>query len=302
MPGLFGKIGSNCNAESDKLMEKMIDILNPDKRLRIDKFIDIKLPGFFGRTSLGVLNNLDQPVVDPSGQYCIIFHGELYNNSSALSDPEYILKLYREMDAEAIKELNGIFHFVLFDKKLNVLKLVSDKFGLLPLYYSFSKENLTFAGEIKAILCDLSLSREIDYQSLADFFHYGQILGNKTLFKNIKLVPPASIITLSIENRKLTEKRYWYLENLFIGKGEQYNPDITNEVVSCLFNSIRLRLKNKDTLGISLSGGLDSRGILAGLGENSIHMNSYTLGLSGCADQKLTQKMAYACDPGSECR
>lgn len=291
MPGVFGVYDASGSKERlESLAKNMISAMNPEKRFRIDFKIEDNY--FLGRTSLGVFNAMDQPINNEKNQTSLIFHGELYNNPGKLSDPEYLLELYHQKGDDFLHDVNGIFHLAICDRRANQLKLCSDKFGLQPLYYAIVKNALIFAGEVKALLQEKSLSREIDYQSLGDFFHYGQILGNKTLFKQIKLLAPGSILSYDLKSNSLSENKYWHLENLFVKNGK-YNAILpTEDVVESLMRSIQARSKQQEDLGISLSGGLDSRGILAGLQDRARDLYSYTLGLSGCADQKLTEKMA----------
>lgn len=290
MPGIFGAYKTNKIEPLSDLMDKMLSYMVSNHEIRVDQFMDKGL--CLGRASLGILNLLTQPIKDPSGNLLIIFHGELYNNPGTLSDPEYILNLYKQRGDECAAELNGIFHFVIYDKQSGQIKLFSDKFGLQPLYYAALADGIIFAPTIKAILREESINKEPDYQGLADFLHFGQILGQKTLFKNIKLLAPGSILTFNPTNNSVSFKKYWKLESLFVEKG-YYNPKVSiEEVVELLIKSIKKQTMNKEKLGLSLSGGLDTRGILAGLGKDAEGLHTYTLGLKGCADEILSQKMA----------
>lgn len=292
MPGIFGVFNKAGKEDLSNLMDNMIDSMSSGNEFRIDKLLKDQEGVFLGRVSLGVLNSISQPVSD-QGEVCfIIFHGELYNNPGTLSDSEYVLDLYLQAGDECVSNLSGIFHFAIYDKRENQIKLFSDKFGLQPLYFSILKEGIIFAAEVKAILKERDVSKNPDYQSFADFLYYGQILGQKTLFQDIKLLAPGSILTFDLANKKSTMTKYWRLTNIFAENG-RYNPKVTKEdVVSLLVKSIKARSTHKGILGLSLSGGLDSRAILAGLEKDSKGMHTYTLGIPGCADQKLADRMA----------
>ncbi len=292
MPGIFGVFNKAGKEDLSNLMDNMINSMSSGREFRIDKLLKDQEGVFLGRVSLGILNAVDQPIQDQSKLSMITFHGELYNNPGTLSDPEYVLGLYMKAGDKCASELNGIFHFAIYDKRENQIKLFSDKFGLQPLYYSILADGIIFAAEIKAILKEKNVRKNLDYKSFADFLHYGLILGQKTLFQNIKLLAPGSILTFDVANKKSTMTKYWQLEALFVENG-RYNPKVTKEeVVSYLVKSIKARSTHKEILGLSLSGGLDSRAILAGLEKDSEGLYSYTLGLAGCADQKLAKMMA----------
>lgn len=292
MPGIFGTCRKTEKEDLSNLMGNMIDSMSSGREFRIDKLLKDQEGVFLGRVSLGILNAVDQPIQDRSELCMIVFHGELYNNPGTLSDPEYVLGLYMQTGDKCASELNGIFHFAIYDRRENKIKLFSDKFGLQPLYYSTLTDGIVFAAEVKAILKGRDVSKNPDYQSFADFLHYGQILGQKTLFQDIKLLAPGSILTFDVANKKFTMTKYWRLTNIFVENG-RYNPKVTKEdVVSLLVKSVKARSTHKEILGLSLSGGLDSRAILAGLEKESVGIHTYTLGVPGCADQKLAERMA----------
>jgi len=203
-----------------------------------------------------------------------------------------VLKQYIEKGDLCASGLNGIFHFVIYDNRSGRIKLFSDKFGLQPLYYSVFEDGIIFGGEIKALLKDNRVNKTPDYNSIADFMHYGQVLGQKTLFQDIKVLAPGSLLTYDINDFSVSLKNYFYLEKLFVEKGSYNLNTSVKDVAALLAESIKTRSSNTDILGLSLSGGLDTRGILAGLEEKSRGIRTYTLGIPGCADQKLAEKMA----------
>ena len=136
------------------------------------------------------------------------------------------------------------------------------------------------------------INKTPDYQGIADYFHFGQILGRKTLFEGIKLMPPGSVLTFDGIDFKTSLHPYWHLKNLFVKKGEKPVAGDPEPVVDHLIASIKSRCEQPEKIGLSLSGGLDSRGILAGMGSLGRGISTYTLGLPGCADERLAAKMA----------
>ena len=293
MPGIFGAYKQKWKESPTSLMERMISSMNHGGSLKVDRFTEEERGLCMGRVSLRIINPVDQPIQNSEGNCRIVFHGELYGKpQSSSTDPEYVLEQYIEKGDQCASELNGIFHFAIYDSRSEQIKLFSDKFGLQPLYCSVSPDGLIFAAEVKALLEDKNIVKKPDYESFADFLHYGQILGHKTLFRDIKLLEPGSLLTFDLKDVKVTLKKYWQLGKLFVEKGAYNTRASSEEVVSLLVQSIEARSTNKGILGLSLSGGLDSRGILAGLGKNAEGVYTYTLGLSGCADQKLSDQMS----------
>jgi asparagine synthase (glutamine-hydrolysing) len=293
MPGILGLYKKGSPEQANQLMEKMIRSMDAENRLRTDRFSEQNRGLCMGRVSLGIISAADQPVTNQEQNCFLMFHGELYGAKEQKA-PEYVLKQYIEKGDACVSELNGIFHFSVYDRRTEQIKLFSDKFGLQPLYYSLNAEGILFAAEVKTILKDENFDKSPDNESFADFLHYGQILGQKTLFKNIKLLAPASVLTFNLEDFKVSLNKYRLLETLFVRKNSGDSKTSAKEVIPFLLDSILKRSENKEILGLSLSGGLDSRGILAGLGKNAEGLFTYTLGLPGCADQKLSAKMSHA--------
>lgn len=291
MPGIIGGYKKKLSNIS-QFVDEMVVSVCAQQHHHIDKYLDIDEKLFLGRISLGITNPIAQPIYDLKRDNCVIFHGELYHETGKKSDPEYILNRYLDNGDLFVKDLNGIFHFAIFDKKNHKIKLYNDHYGLQPLYYSINDQGILFAGDIKALITVPGVSKEIDLESFADLFHYGYILGDKTLFKGIKVLPAASILTYNIINNEFIIDRYFNLEDQFLKKGEHHGNIAIDDVVQSLINSIKIRSKEKASLGLSLSGGIDSRAILSAIGEHSKDIYTYTLGLSGCADEIIADKIA----------
>ena len=261
--------------------------------MRIDRLMEPDTGIFLGRVSLGILNAVNQPVRSHDSKCLLAFHGELYGRNGAGSDPEFVLKQYIEREDACVDGLDGIFHFAVIDLRQRKIKLFSDRFGLQPLYYYALEKGLVFGAELKAVIQDPDVQRQPDWQSFADFLHYGQILGEKTLFKDVRLLAPGSVLVFDLMTYQTSTSAYQSLADLFVDAGDWDSNASVDDVVSLLENSIQKRGRSeKDILGLSLSGGLDSRGLLAGFGAQAKDLFTYTLGLAGCADEKLALKMA----------
>jgi asparagine synthase (glutamine-hydrolysing) len=292
MPGIFGSVANSGHIDAEQLFNAMAVAMDADGHYQFDRYVRTDHHVITGRSCLGVFNALEQPIFDPNNGCKLLFHGELYNNPGNDSDPEFVLSEYNTKGDRCAVELNGIFHFAILDDKQRKLKLFSDKFGLQPIYYSVVDGGFTFGASVKSVLQDHRVDKTPNFEAFADFFRFTHALGNKTLFRDIHLLPPGAVLTYDMDKGNVEITRYWHLESLFIQDG-RYPSGITDDVVvDMLVESIRRRATRKDLLGISLSGGLDSRGLLAALGDGAQGIHSYTLGLEGCADQRLAQRMA----------
>jgi hypothetical protein len=106
-----------------------------------------------------------------------------------------------------LPEISGAFSFALWDVQARVLMLVSDRLGLRPLYYAEHAGTFRFASEVKGILADPQLPRRLDHAAAADLFQNNFIMGGKTLFEDIHVLPPGSV--LRYQEGRQTLSQYW---------------------------------------------------------------------------------------------
>ncbi len=137
----------------------------------------------------------------------IIFNGEIYNYQAlrqallqkghvfkTKTDTEVILHLYEDYGAECVKKLRGMFAFAIWDDPQKTLLLARDRVGIKPLYYYQSDQCLIFASEIKAILADPEVKREIAPEVIDRFLTFFYVPGSETLIRNIRKLPPGSFL------------------------------------------------------------------------------------------------------------
>jgi len=199
------------------------------------------------------------------------------------------LHLYEEHGIDFVKKLNGSFLIAICDLKGEKLLLFNDRYGLRPHYYTVNNDRLLFASEVKAILQDKDFKKELNDETIADFFAFGEIRGNKTFFKGIEVLPPASILTY--ERGEISIKKHWNFN---------YEPDYSktedefvDELVKTFKKAVAIRMKDNYRYGASLSGGLDSRSIVAAIEKNKIKdVLAFTFGPLECNEVKIAKKVA----------
>ncbi|MEE9215231.1 MAG: asparagine synthase (glutamine-hydrolyzing) [Thermodesulfobacteriota bacterium] len=213
-----------------------------------------------------------QPMSNRTNGIWVTYNGEIYNFKQlrreledkghrffSQSDTEVIIHLYEEYGEEAVKLLNGIFAFALWDGRKNKLILVRDRYGAKPLYYTIKNQILSFASEIKALLQVEGTNVELNYMALCDYFTFQNTYGDITLFEGIKLLEPGHCLV--INGDQIKKHQYWDFcfedEN---GKPESFYVNQLKE----LFGSVIERQLVADVpVGSYLSGGLDSGSITA---------------------------------------
>jgi asparagine synthase (glutamine-hydrolysing) len=224
-----------------------------------------------------------QPMGNEDGTIWVSFNGEIYNYSDlradlvrrghqfrSQTDTEVLVHLYEEKGESFLNDLNGMFAFALWDARREKLLLARDRFGKKPLYYFIDGSRLLFASEIKGILADPSVPRQIDPEALSAYLSLGYVPSPASIFKGIQKLPPASWMTIEVDPAKEELKidgpqRYWTL---------RYHPDSRLTETECvpqiqelIRDAVRVRLFSDVPLGAFLSGGLDSSTVVATMAD-----------------------------------
>ena len=222
---------------------------------------------------IGLGNSGRQPMSNEDGSIWIVFNGEIYNypelrqeleknghRFSSQTDTEIIIHLYEEEGVECLHKLRGMFAFALWDNRDERLFLARDRLGKKPLIYYPGRNGLSFASEIKSILCDPDIKKEVDPTALHHYLTYQYVPAPLTIFKGIKKLPPAHY--LIYEKNNITIKRYWnlsYRKKVQYGSLRQYGEHF----LFALKDAVRIRLRSDVPFGAFLSGGIDSSLVVA---------------------------------------
>lgn len=239
------------------------------------------------RLSIIDLETGHQPIHNEDKTIWIVFNGEIYNFGTlreelekkghrfyTKGDTEIILHLYEEYGRDCVQKLNGMFAFAIWDSREERLFLARDRIGIKPLFYIEHRGSLIFASEIKSILEDKRLSREIDIPSLHSMMNLQYIPAPKTIFKEIKKLLPGHILTC--QKGEVSIERYWDLD---LTRKEESEAFYLEELPKLLEESVRLRLISDVPLGAFLSGGIDSSiivGLMSKFSEKAV--KTYSVG------------------------
>jgi len=197
-------------------------------------------------------------ITDKEDGISIVTCGEVYNEDNE-SLNEAILKLYKENRLDRLEAFNGSFAAAIYDGSKEKLTLVNDRYGLEKLFYYHNEEHFFFAPKIRPLV-RLGANKSLRKDAIIDFFLFGFLLGDKTFFQHIRQLRPASILEVSKDGMNLTT--YWDYEY-----NENYHTEPEEELIEKLDTlwqkAIERRVKGDKKILIPLSGGLDSRAILA---------------------------------------
>lgn len=226
------------------------------------------------RLSIIDLSTGQQPLGNEDDSVWITFNGEIYNyvelrpeletaghRFRTKSDTEVIVHAYEEWGPDCVKHFNGQFSFAIFDKNKRSLFIARDRLGVRPLFYTVHNGIFYFASEIKAIFCEKSIPRQIDYKGLDEIFTWWTTNPPRTAFENISELEPGAYI--EAKNGQIRKSTYWRMQ--FPEEFDEARPiqSWADELHALLVDSVRLRLRADVPVGGYLSGGLDSSATVA---------------------------------------
>ncbi len=286
------------NFEDKDLIKKMCDSIEhrgpDDFGYYSDKFCTI------GNRRLSIidLKNGKQPIHNEDKSIWIVFNGEIYNfldikdelekrghNFYTDTDTEIIVHAYQEYKEDCIKLFRGMFAFCIYDLNEKKLFLARDKTGKKPLYYADNNERFLFASELKALLCDEELKREINLEAVHHYLTFGYVPTPLTILNGIKKLEPGHYLVF--KDNMITIEKYWDFSFNEIKSSEEYFASRIHEILK---DSVKARLIGDVPIGSFLSGGIDSS-IVAGLmSKLTDNVKTFSIGF----DEKDFDELKYA--------
>jgi asparagine synthase (glutamine-hydrolysing) len=307
MPGIVGIVTNMPREWAEPQLSKMLGIVRHESFYATGTFTDDRNGVYCGWTVQDKSFSDPMPVRNEKGDVVLVFSGEEYPEPGASAslrakghqfDPEnasYLVHVYEEDPANFPLSLNGRFHGLVVDSARSVVKLFNDRFGMHRLYYHQSKEAFYFAVEAKAILAVRPELRSIDMQSLGEYVSCGCVLDNRSLFKDIRVLPPGSAWTFKggvLEKKgNHFDPREWEQQSAL--EPEPYHLEMRRS----FSENLPKYLKAQQPLGMSLTGGLDTRMVMAWQKFAPGTFPCYTYGgaYRECRDVVVARQVATLC-------
>lgn len=293
MCGIVGKLSLDGQQQVDPgLIQRMTDVIahrGPDGE---GQYVTGPIGLGHRRLSIIDLNTGSQPMCNEDGTVWIVFNGEIYNYLSlraelkaqghtfkSASDTEVIVHLYEELGEQCVSRLQGMFAFAIWDDRKQKLLLARDRVGIKPLYYTNTGTALLFASEIKSLLADTSVARKMNAHSVDLFLTYYYLPGDETLFENIFKLDSGHYLTVS--NGRIKKTQYWDLHFDISPRWEKYDEAV-EALQELLQHSVKDHMISDVPVGVLLSGGVDSSGVLRYAAEQSNRpIHTFTVGFEG---------------------
>ncbi len=241
------------------------------------------------RLSIIDLETGSQPIANEDESIWTVLNGEIFNfielraelqglghRFRTRSDTEVIVHAYEEYGDRFVERLIGQFAIALWDVRRQRLVLARDRVGIRPLFFARCAGRLLFASEIKAILAVAPEAAVLDTQGLAQTFTFWATVGQRTLFKDVRSLPPGHL--LIVERGRETLKSYWdWTFGEGAGRTDLSMDEAAEAVHALLADAVRLQLRADVPVGAYLSGGLDSAGIAALAKEHVRRLRTFSI-------------------------
>ncbi len=245
------------------------------------------------RLSIIDLSNGHQPLFNEDGSVVVVFNGEIYNFPDLTKellaaghqfrthcDTEVIVHAWEEWGEACVERFRGMFAFALWDRNRRTLFLARDRLGIKPLHYALLNDGrLLFGSELKALLVDDRLPRNIDPRSVEDYFALGYVPEPRTIFTGVFKLPPGHTLTIRKGDTRLQPRQYWDVD--FSSNGITDEREAREQLIMRLEEAVRIRLIAEVPLGAFLSGGVDSSAVvamMAGLNSEPVNTCSISFG------------------------
>ncbi|MBD3271183.1 MAG: hypothetical protein GF384_01435, partial [Elusimicrobia bacterium] len=298
MPGLFGLTNiSNKIPHPKHIITKMQGLLS---------YYDFYEPGQLFDDSIVYAGythtNITQKNIQPysSDNVHVWIDGEIINKEeicaaehcTALHDAQLLHALYRKYpDFSNYTRIDGIFAVVLYDATKQKIHLISDRYGLRHLYWAVINQELIWGSEVKVFVEVPHFKPVIDPRAQNEFFSIGYVLEDKTWFTDVKLLNAGTIFTWDLRSARNTQSRYWWWDRIKPFQGKLCIKDIVHDLGHLFIDSVKKRCASKHRYGILLSGGLDSRSIVAAF-PHAEQLVAQTFGKAGCDDIRIASQVS----------
>jgi asparagine synthase (glutamine-hydrolysing) len=289
MPGLFGVLALSSRTPDERvaaMARRMAESMETTSWLRTELWEGAGFAG--GRVHLAVANPESQPQ-SSAGGLKTWFDGRIYprDGLGGVTPPaDTVVAMVRD-PRHGLAGADGVFHLACFDPDSRSLTLATDRLGFRPLYWTATPDWFAYAGEAGALLAIRDAQPRLDERALRQFFAFDYLLGERTWWEGIELLPPASVWQVS--GSGVDRCRYWRFAE--IRRDPRPDAEVAEELDRLWSRAIRQRTE-PGTTPVLLSGGLDSRLVLSELVRQRADVSAVTFGERGCPDVSIAQRCA----------
>src|SRR5271157_6609910 len=302
MPGIVGLITKAQREGAEQQLLTMLETLRHEPFYVMGTWCDESLGVYVGWAARKESFSDGMPLSNEARNAVLVFSGEDHpepgtaarlkerGHSLTADGPSYLVHLYEEYPSFPAG-LNGWFHALLVDRARKTATLFNDRYGMHRLYYHESKDTFYFAAEAKAILAVCPELRRADPRGLGEFVALGCVLENRTLFEGIHVLPPAS--AWSFRNGGIERKASYFEPKEWEEQTPLAPEAYYRELREVFSRNLPRYFSGRQRVGMSLTGGLDTRMIMAWWKALPESLPCYTFGGSyrDCQDVVIARRV-----------
>jgi asparagine synthase (glutamine-hydrolysing) len=306
VPGIVGLITRIPRERAEQQLAAMLGTLRHEPFYVTGTWIDESQGVYVGWVARKGSFSDGMPLANEQGNAVLVFSGEDHpepgtraklraqGHAAQPDGSSYLVHLYEE-DPTFPAGLNGWFHGLIADRSRRRAILFNDRFGMHRLYYHESNDAFYFAAEAKAILAVRPELRRINPQGLGEWIECGCTLENRTLFENLHVLPPASAWVF--RNGSVERKASYFHPRDWAEQGTVPPEDFHREIREVFSRNLPRHFDGQERVGMSLTGGLDTRMIMAWHKPSPGSLPCYTFGgtYRECRDVLVARQVALAC-------
>jgi asparagine synthase (glutamine-hydrolysing) len=306
MPGLVGILGLGSPHERRVELDRMLTGMYRPEPMRSGELVDEELGVYAGWTCHPGSYADGQPVTGRRGEVSVIFAGEHYASNDGLEarlsrerggslhHVSVLGPLAEELGEEMLVLLNGFFHGLMIDRKSRKAILFNDRFGMQRLYYHEEPDAILFSSEAKAILAVRPDLRSFDPLGLGEWMSCGCVLENRSLYRGLRVLPGGTAWTWRPDGSR--PRRTYFSPSAWEGQEPLRTEDFYASLRTVFRRILPDYLHGPKTIGMSATGGLDTRMILANTATapERLHCYSFTGPYRECLDASIGRRLARA--------
>jgi asparagine synthase (glutamine-hydrolysing) len=306
VPGIVGLFTKMARDRAEPELLRMVEALRHETFYTTGMWIDESLGVYVGWVARKDSFSDGMPLRNERGDVVLVFSGEEFpepggkrhlDESERLFDtgkPSYLVRLYEESPAFPAG-LNGRFHGVVMDRSRGTATLFNDRYGMHRIYYHEAKEAFYFAAEAKAILAVRSEVRRINPRALGEFVACGCVLENRTLFEGVHVLPGGAAWVFG--NGRAEKKRAYFEPREWEEQSPLAPEAYYREIRDVFSGNLTRYFDGRERIGMSLTGGLDTRMIMAWHKSLPGSLPCYTFGgmFRDCRDVLVARQIARTC-------
>lgn len=305
MPGITGIITKNARGNEEQMLHIMVQTMMYEPFYRKGKYIDAKGGYFIGYTVIEGAFADCMPIYNETKDLLMFLTGETFMDSALIAElktrhtfdtnnANYLIHLYEELGDRFFNALNGWHNGLIIDNRKHKAFLFNDRFGMRRIYYYENDDAFIFSTEAKSLLAADTTIRKPNEQSIGEYLVYDCVLENRTYFKDVFLLPQGA--AWSFDHGHIQKNQYFEpsdLENLSPLNQDQYFEELSDTFVKIL-----PRYFHGEKISMSLTGGLDTRMIMACLDPQPGTLPCFTFGgkYRDILDVRLAPRVAIACN------